>query len=105
MTTESNQETQTEREPRPIEDLVKLETFQDMTDEEITLVMNYRATIAAKDAVFAESMDIQRKQSEAQIQTYKDSAAYADNLLYQLVSSELPLQEVKELDPQEIEQA
>lgn len=105
MTTDSNiqdMEIDNENTPRPIEELIKLDSFQDMTDDEITLVMNYRATIAAKDAVFAEHMDIQRRQSEAQIQAYKDSAAYADSLLYELIKTELPLQEVSELDAQEI---
>lgn len=91
--------TEPEKQPRPIEDLIKLDSFQDMTDEEITRVMNYRATIAAKDAVFAEKMDIQRQEMEARAQSYKDSAAFADSLLYSLVESELPLQTV----PQNVE--
>lgn len=91
MTTDSNEVNS----PRPIEDLMKLGTYQGMTDEEIQLVMNYTAAIAAKEAVFAEQMDIQRQQMEAKAQAYRDSATHADMRLDQLIAQELNLETVK----------
>lgn len=88
MTTVSN-------ECRPIEELVKLDSFQGMSDEEITLLMNYRAAIAAKDAVFTAEMDIQREKMQAQADAFRTSAQHADELLTTLVNTALPLQTVE----------
>lgn len=88
MPTDSN-------ECRPIEELIKLDSFQGMTDEEITLLMNYRAAIAAKDAVFSAEMDIQRERMEAQAEAFRSSAQHADELLSSLVNTALPLENVE----------
>lgn len=45
MTTDNAQE-----KPRSIDELSRLDTFQGMTDEEIKLLMDYRAKVAAERA-------------------------------------------------------
>lgn len=51
MTTQSDDAKSDEpREPRHVQELLKLDSYQGMTDEEITSLMEYKAAIAAVQA-------------------------------------------------------
>lgn len=72
MTT-SNEEIRDEQEPsqeqpqpRPIEDLAKLDSYQGMTDEEINILMQYHLEIAIKDSAYQAALEAQRKAEPGQ---------------------------------------
>lgn len=80
--------------PRPIEDLLKLDSFQGMSDEEISLVVSYTAEVAAQDAVIAAERARQNEQEEAIIEVYRQSAENSYKLLQDLVTAPLSLKVV-----------
>lgn len=80
--------------PRPIEDLLKLDSFQGMSDEEISLVVSYTAEVAAQDAVIAAERARQNEQEEAIIDVYRQSAENSYKLLQDLVTAPLSLKVV-----------
>lgn len=45
------------QEPRPIEVLTKLDTYQGMSDEEINMLINFKAQQQALDSVYLEQME------------------------------------------------
>lgn len=86
MTTDS-------REPRPIEDLVKLDTYQGMTDEEIAMVVEYTTQIAAKNAAFKASQQAQRE-AEARISEFYQKEAEAASIELNRIAENPPAMEV-----------
>lgn len=68
-------------ETRPIEELVKMDTFQDMSDQEIISIINYSVQIAAKDAAFAAMQAAQRQLEQTKIDAEKQIEAQANDLL------------------------
>lgn len=83
MTTESNGE----REPRPIEDLIKLDSYQGMTDTEIGMVVEYTAKIAAKNAAFAAEQEAQRQAEAKMAEFYRAEAEAAGRRLDDMVAN------------------
>lgn len=79
------------REPRPVEELCKLDSYQGMSDEEIDMLTNYKLEIAIKDEAFQATMKEQRMQSEAKAAAYRDMAAHANAKLDALISTPLEL--------------
>lgn len=69
MTT--NEETATRT--RTIDELLRLGTYQGMTDEEITRVINYNAKIAAERA----DSEARKREMEQQLQTMQEESAKA----------------------------
>lgn len=97
MTT-SNEEIRNEQElnqeqpqPRPIEDLAKLDSYQGMTDEEINILMQYRLEIAIKDSAYQAALEAQRKAEQAKIESYRSLADYAKERLDELTAAPLQL--------------
>ena len=97
MTT-SNEEIKKEQEPsqeqpqpRPIEDLAKLDSYQGMTDEEINILTQYRLEIALKDAAYQSELESQRKAEQAKIESYRSLAEHAKNRLDELTAAPLQL--------------
>ena len=100
MTT-SNEEIRDEQEPsqeqpqpRPIEDLAKLDSYQGMTDEEINILMQYRLEIAIKDSAY--QAEAQRKAEQAKIESYRSLADHAKERLDELTAAPLQLGVIKE---------
>lgn len=91
MTT-NNDETQ----GRPIEELSKLDSYQDMTDEEIERLTEYKLEIAMKDAVFKETMRQQQAVAQAKAEAYAAQAEHAKSKLDELIAAPLNLATVKE---------
>ena len=69
MTTSEESEMKT----RTIDELLHLGTYQGMTDEEITRVINYNAKIAAERA----DSDARKRELEQQLQTMQEESAKA----------------------------
>lgn len=102
MTT-SNEEIRDEQEPipeqpqpRPIEDLVKLDSYQGMTDEEINILMQYHLEIAIKDSAYQAALEAQRKAEQAKIESYRSLADRAKERLDELTAASLQLGVIKE---------
>jgi hypothetical protein len=80
-----------ERQPRPIEELAKLDSYQGMTDEEINMVMQYRLEIAIKDSAYQAALESQRKTEQAKIESYRTLANHAKERLNELTAAPLQL--------------
>lgn len=85
-------------EGRSIEELIKADTFQNMSDIEILKVIAYTAQIAAQDAVFQAKMDIERQKIQGEIAAFDKQADIANEALLSMLK---PLQ-FKEVDNGEI---
>lgn len=82
--------------PRPIEDLLKLDTFQGMTDNEITSIIDYSVKRAAQDAAHAVRMEEIEARSERDIKSWEALKATGDALL---ASASMPTTFEKVSDP------
>lgn len=85
-------------EGRSIEELIKADTFQNMSDIEILKVIAYTAQIAAQDAVFQAKMDIEHQKIKGEIAAFDKQADIANEALLSMLK---PLQ-FKEVDNGEI---
>lgn len=85
-------------EGRSIEELIKADTFQGMTDVEILKVVAYTAQIAAQDAVFQAKMDVEHQKMQGEIAAFDKQADLANEALLSMLK---PLQ-FKEVDNGEI---
>lgn len=91
MTTSDVKAVEGATQPRPIEELAKLDTYQGMTDEEIGLVMQYRLEIAIKDSAYQAALEEQRKSEQAKIESYRSIAEHAKERLDELTAAPLKL--------------
>lgn len=57
-------ETQEIQEPRTLDKLLKLDTYQDMSDEEIEIVIEWRVKNAVQTADFIQTTNMQNAQME-----------------------------------------
>lgn len=85
-----------EAKPRPIEELLKLDTFQGMSDVEIATVIEYQKTIALKDAEFQQKMDAITRKGEAEAKAYGEIADHAKAKLDELIAAPLALTVIDE---------
>lgn len=85
-----------EAKPRPIEELLKLDTFQGMSDIEIATVVEYQKAIALKDAEFQQKMDAIARKGEAEAKAYGEIAGYAKAKLDELIAAPLALTVIDE---------
>lgn len=97
-TTETIEETQEVVEPRDINVLLSLDTYQGMTDEEIDMVLNYKIQQAktSQEMLALESTLITRMETElADNQASSDRAL---GMLQSIIDAEFPT--VKNVQPQ-----
>lgn len=66
---------------RPIEELLKLDTYQDMTDSEIDTLIKFIHQRAYQDGYAAANSDRNVENDEALIKTSADLTAYSKQLL------------------------
>lgn len=59
---------------RPIEDLIKLKTFQGMSDSEITNIVTYTASVAASQAASNALAQAQSQENLAKANYYNEKA-------------------------------
>lgn len=72
---------ETPADPRPIEDLLKLDTFQGMSDPEITSIIDYSVQRAAKDAAHAVRLEEIEARTERDTRSWEALKAAGDALL------------------------
>lgn len=70
MTTSADKDSQ----DRPIEDLIKLKTFQGMSDNEITNIVTYTASVAASQAASNALAQAQSQENLAKANYYNEKA-------------------------------
>ena len=85
-----------EAKPRPIEELLKLDTFQGMSDAEIAMVLEYQKAIALKDEEFKQKMDAIARKGEAEAKAYDEIAEHAKAKLDALIAAPLALTVIEE---------
>lgn len=85
-----------EAKPRPIEELLKLDTFQGMSDVEIATLVEYQKDIALKDAEFKQKMDAIARRGEAEAKAYGEIADHAKAKLDELIAAPLALNAIEE---------
>ena len=85
-----------EAKARPIEELLKLDTFQGMSDVEIATVVEYQKAIALKDAKFQQKMDAIARKGEAEAKAYGEIADHAKAKLEELIAAPLALTVIDE---------
>lgn len=73
---------------RKIDQLIDL-PYSEMTDEEIELVVEWKASVKARDDAFRQQRDEQRAYNEAMLAVLKTTAATAQNQLDDLVQQAL----------------
>lgn len=56
--------------PRNLDELLKLDTFQDMTDDEIKLLIAYKEYTAIRNAETDKNIEVERARSEAMKNVY-----------------------------------
>lgn len=56
--------------PRNLDELLKLDTFQDMTDDEIRLLIAYKEYTAIRNAESDKNIEVERARSEAMKNVY-----------------------------------
>lgn len=72
---------------RNIEELLKMETFQDMTDDEIAIIMAYREEQAAIKATLETRTEHLREQQTAMIGRYVAAQTEANNAFKNAIST------------------
>lgn len=85
-----------EAKSRPIEELLKLDTFQGMSDVEIATVVEYQKTIALKDAEFQQKLNAIARKGEAEAKAYGEIADHAKTKLDALIAAPLALTVIDE---------
>lgn len=83
MTT--SEESIEERKDRPIEDLLKLDTYQGMTDTEIASVIQWHAMVAAKTTKASETAQALHEQTQVMIDHYAAERDAAEKALQELL--------------------
>lgn len=73
-----------ESEPRPIEELLKMDTYQDMSDEEITVLINFHVAQAVQTAEFKAQENFNYNQLEILYEREMTKAAQASAMLREL---------------------
>lgn len=71
----------TQADPRPIEELLKLDTFQGMSDNEITSIIDYSVKRAASEAAHAVRLEEIEARSERDTKSWEALKASGDALL------------------------
>lgn len=71
---------------RPIEDLLKYDTFQGMCDAEILSLIDYHVKIAVKDEMFARQMEILQNANNAKVEEFRSIAETAKGVLHKLTA-------------------
>lgn len=77
--------TDTQHEDRPIEDLLKLDTYQGMTDTEIAKVIQWHAMVAAKNAQANATAQALHEQTQVMIDHYAAEREQAEQALKKLL--------------------
>lgn len=83
-----------EAEDRPIEDLLKLPTYEGCTGSEIEAVISYFEQRAYERGRFDAIGESQRVMMEAQVECFKSQADTANAALMQLIDMGVELEEV-----------
>lgn len=79
----------TTTEPRDLDALLKLGTYQDMSDEEIEIVIEWRCQEYARTAEFKAQVNAELERGELYAQMYDEQAKYANSVLDALVAKAL----------------
>lgn len=94
MTT--NEEINEEPTIRPIEELLKLNSYSLMNDAEIDIVLHYKQQIAYNEGLYQQQITDQQRLIEAQCDMYKSQAEHANYMLDQLIQGGVNLEYVQE---------
>lgn len=94
MTT--NEEINEEPTIRPIEELLRLNSYSLMNDAEIDSVMQYKQQIAYNEGLYQQQITDQQRLIEAQCDMYKSQAEHANYMLDQLIQGGVNLEYVQE---------
>lgn len=81
---------------RPIEELLKLNSYSLMNDAEIDSVIQYKQQIAYNEGLYQQQITDQQRLIEAQCDMYKSQAAHANYMLDQLIQGGVNLEYVQE---------
>lgn len=76
---------------RPIEDLLKLNSYSLMSDDEIDAVIAYKQQIAYSEGIYQQQLADQRELIEAQRDMYKQQADHANAILEKLIEGGVQL--------------
>lgn len=96
---ENTEQEPIEQEPsadRPIEELLKLPTFQGMSDGEISKIIDYTATRAANEAVHAAHLAEIEERTERDVAAWKALKASGDALMQSIIDSAPQLEVVED---------
>lgn len=75
---------------RDISTLLSLDTYQDMSDEEIDLLIDYKIQLALDSEEQTAKMDAIQQQVAAQASAYQTMAADAHDVLYSELNRQVP---------------
>lgn len=92
MTEKNNAETST---TRPIETLLKMDSYSDMSDKEVQMVIDYTAMVAAKNATAAAINSELNKANQRIIDAYRSSAETAAADMREIIKNGVQLKAVR----------
>lgn len=81
---------------RPIENLLKEDTFQGMSDAEIMTLINYSSQRAATDAVHAYKMATQEEMAQRERDAWEALKKTGDRLMDSIMNTPLSLEVVED---------
>lgn len=81
-------------EPRDINKLLALDTYQGMTDEEINSIIEYKAERLYKNKEIESKRKIEREQNNEKLSILRDSCKKTEEMLQSILNREVPIKSV-----------